>query len=236
MDEALRETADSLLRMGRSDEAATLYCTHGSALQEQGRMEDALGAFNRALTIDPRHAASWNHRGTVLAAMKRYEEALQSYDRALVIRPDFSEAAANRRRLFREAAGNQGLANALCARGALLAEDMRYEDSLIHFDEALSVKPDFPDALCNRASALYHLGSLEEALKCFDVALTIDPRHATSWNNRGHTLGAMGRLTDAMECYQRALAIQPDLYDARDALAELQDAAGQSRRENQRRT
>jgi len=229
MDEALRETADNLLRMGRSEEAAALYCDHGSALQNLGRTEEALVAFNRTLTIDPRHAASWNGRGNTLTQMKRYREALQSYDRALVIRADYSEAAANRLRLFAEGGGSQDLANALCERGALLAEDMRYEDAIIHFDEALLVKPDFTDDLCNRASALYHLGKLEDALKCFDIALTLDPRHAVSWNNRGHTLGAMGRLGEAAECYRNALAIQPDLFDARDALTELLNAAGKSR-------
>lgn len=197
------------------------------ALVALERHSEALAEVNRALTIDPRHAAGWNIRGKTLLSMKRYEDALQSFDRALSLQPEFAEAAANRLALFREARGNQELANALCARGAVLAQGMRYEDSITHFDEALLVKPDFTDALCNRAAALYELGDLQEALRFFEITLSIDPSHALSWNNRGHVLAAMRRFADALESYEKALAIQPDLYDAREAQAALLNAARQ---------
>jgi tetratricopeptide (TPR) repeat protein len=211
-DKDLPDNADELLQ-------------RGIALLASGRHSEALAEVNRALTIDPRHAIGWNIRGKTLLSMKRYEDALQSYDRALSIHPEFSEATANRLALFREARGNQELANALCARGAVMAQGMRYSDAITHFDEALLVKPDFTDALCNRAAALYELGDLEGALRFFETALSIDPSHAMSWNNRGHVLAAMRRFADALESYERALAIQPDLYDAREAQAALLNAA-----------
>jgi tetratricopeptide (TPR) repeat protein len=179
------------------------------------------------LTINPRDTRGWNIRGKILLSMKRYEDALQSFDRALSIHPEFLEATANRLALFREARGNQELANALCARGAVMAQGMRYEDAIIHFDEALLVKPNFTDALCNRAAALYELGDLEGALRFFDIALSLDPSHALSWNNRGHALAAMRRFTEALESYEKALALDPDLYDAREAQAALLNAARQ---------
>jgi tetratricopeptide (TPR) repeat protein len=199
----------------------------GVALLAAAQHDEALAEVNRALTIDPRHAPGWNIRGKTLLCMKRYEDALQSFDRALSIQPEFPEATANRLALFREAHGNQNLANALCARGAVMAQGMRYEDAIVHFDEALLVKPDFTDALCNRAAALYELGDLTEALRFFEIALSLDPSHALSWNNRGHALAAMRRFTEALESYEKALALQPDLYDAREAQAALLNAARQ---------
>ena len=56
-------------------------------LREQGRYDEALSAFDRAVEINPQYAMAWNNRGTTLASLGRYDEAILAYDRAIELNP-----------------------------------------------------------------------------------------------------------------------------------------------------
>jgi len=53
----------------------------------EGKYENAIAAFDRALAIDPSHAFAWNDRGVCLRALERNEEALESITKALELAP-----------------------------------------------------------------------------------------------------------------------------------------------------
>jgi Flp pilus assembly protein TadD len=57
----------------------------------EGRYEDAIAAFDRALEIDPTHAYAWNDRGVCLKALERNEEALASVTKAVELAPSDEE-------------------------------------------------------------------------------------------------------------------------------------------------
>lgn len=56
-----------------------------------GKYEEALGHFDRALEIDPSRAYIWNDRGLCLKDMGRYEEAKKSFERAIELAPNEEE-------------------------------------------------------------------------------------------------------------------------------------------------
>lgn len=53
----------------------------------EGRYEDAIAAFDKALEIDPTHAFAWNDRGVCLRALERNEDALASITKAMELAP-----------------------------------------------------------------------------------------------------------------------------------------------------
>ncbi len=53
----------------------------------EGKYEEAIAAFDRALAIDPSHAFAWHDRGVCLRALERNEEALESITKALELAP-----------------------------------------------------------------------------------------------------------------------------------------------------
>lgn len=57
------------------------------ALRSQGRYEEALAAYDRALTLNPNFAAAWRNKGNALNDLKRYEEALAACENALALEP-----------------------------------------------------------------------------------------------------------------------------------------------------
>jgi PAS domain S-box-containing protein len=57
----------------------------------EGKYEDAIAAFDRALEIDPSHAFAWHDRGVCLRALEKNEEALASITKALELAPSDEE-------------------------------------------------------------------------------------------------------------------------------------------------
>ncbi|MGA2104571.1 response regulator [Methanoregula sp.] len=53
----------------------------------EGKYEDAIAAFDRALEIEPSHTYAWHDRGVCLRALERNEEALASITKALELAP-----------------------------------------------------------------------------------------------------------------------------------------------------
>jgi len=67
----------------------------GVTLQEQGKPEEAIEAYNKALAIKPDNAEAYNNMGITLADEGKLEEALEVYHKSLTIKPDYAEATEN---------------------------------------------------------------------------------------------------------------------------------------------
>ena len=57
-------------------------------LKNAGAPRRGRGRFDRALALEPRHAASWSDRGRALGALKRLDESIESLERAIALRPE----------------------------------------------------------------------------------------------------------------------------------------------------
>ena len=66
------------------------------ALHYLRRYEEAIKAYDNALTIDENYVSSWNDKGRALHNLKRYIEAIQAYDRALTLDPNSASARKGR--------------------------------------------------------------------------------------------------------------------------------------------
>jgi tetratricopeptide (TPR) repeat protein len=64
----------------------------GITLKEQGKLEEAIKAYNKALTIKPDNAEAYNNMGVTLQEQGKLEEAIETYNKALAIKPDHAEA------------------------------------------------------------------------------------------------------------------------------------------------
>ena len=159
-------------------------------LKNQGKLEEAIEAYNKALAIKPDYADAYNNMGITLKEQGKLEEAIEAYNKALAIKPDYAEAYNN-------------MGNALQEQGKL-------EEAIEAYNKALSLKPDYADAYYNMGNALKEQGKLEEAIEAYNKALAIKPDYAEAYNNMGTALQEQGKLEEAIEAYNKALAIKPD--------------------------
>jgi len=73
----------------------------GTSLQRLKRYDEAISAFNRALSLAPDNAEALNGRGTSLFNGKqKYREALADFDRAIALQPNNGMAHLNRSRCY----------------------------------------------------------------------------------------------------------------------------------------
>jgi len=64
----------------------------GETYHSLGRYEEAVGAFDKAVAINPENGEAWRNRGLSLSQLNRSSEAEESFSRALAIDPADSEA------------------------------------------------------------------------------------------------------------------------------------------------
>ena len=66
----------------------------GVTLQEQGKLDEAIAAYNKALSIKPDYADAFNNMGVTLKDQGKLDEAIAAYNKALSIKPDYAAARA----------------------------------------------------------------------------------------------------------------------------------------------
>ena len=166
----------------------------GNALKGQGKLEEAIGAYNKALSIKPDSADAYYNMGIALQDQGKPEEAIDAYTKALSIKPD-SAGAYN----------NMGIA---------LQDQGKPEEAIVAYNQALAIKPDYAEACYNMGNALKDQGELDKAIEAYEKALSLKPNYADAYNNIGITLQEQGKLGEAIEAYKKVLSIKPDYAEA----------------------
>jgi protein O-mannosyl-transferase len=86
--------------LGRKDDF--MWASVGDALIKQDKINDAITAYEKAITVDQVKADWFNRLGALYGMQKRYDEAMTMFNRALEIDPDLSSAKGNLVQLKRD--------------------------------------------------------------------------------------------------------------------------------------
>jgi tetratricopeptide (TPR) repeat protein len=88
-----------------------------------GNLEDALGLFARALSLDPSSANTWCNQGNCLDELGMHRDAVESYNRTIEIDPCHAEAWYNKGMSLKKM-GNFPEAEHCVNRAVLLAQGL----------------------------------------------------------------------------------------------------------------
>jgi Tfp pilus assembly protein PilF len=86
------------------------------------------------------------------------------------------------------------------------------ETAVLHFQEALKIRPGNVDALFNYGLALYQEGKLDEAAAQYRKALQVRPDRGDARCNLGNVLARQGKTDEAIAQYEQALQMDPNLW------------------------
>ena len=173
----------------RQDPRPEFLSSLGITLQQQGRLEEALKSFDKAVQLRPDDAELWARLGTVLLDLKRPADALLSLQHALNLDPRHLDAAYKSASVF-------------CRLG-------RFEEALRHCDLCNELQPNNAFVLQMRGTALRGLRRFEEYLADSRLAHTLDPGNIETRNNIGDALQSLGRYEEALPWFDRALELRP---------------------------
>ena len=160
-----------------------------TALQEDGRLDEAIDRYKRALAIDASYAPALNNLGTALRAAGRLDEAVATYGQALSSSGDAANVHYN-------------LGNALMARGDAAG-------AVAEFRAALAANPRFVEAMNNLGQALDASGQRGQAIETFRHAVSLDARSALAHSNLANALASAGARREAASHFESATTLAP---------------------------
>jgi tetratricopeptide (TPR) repeat protein len=213
----------------------------GTALQGQGKLDEAIERFKQAIALKPDYDDAYYNLGTALQAQGKLEEAADSFQKAIALKPECALVHYSLGNVFKEqrkldkaiACQKQAIklkpdyAMAYNNLGSLFQELGQFYEAVESYDRAIELKPDYAMAYNNLGSVLQELWQLDEAVECYDHAIELKPGYAMAYNNLGSVLQELGQLDEAVECYDYAIELKPDYAMAYNNLGSALQELGQ---------
>lgn len=162
-------------------------------------LDSAIGAFERALALDPNYALAYAGLGQ--AQWQKYQaghdpksvdSARQACERALSL--------------------NEQLAAAHVCMGQLESGTGEYEKAVNEFDRALAIEPTNDDAYRSLADAYESLGQPAKAEETCQRAIDLRPQYWAGYNWLGTFYYRDARYADAASMFSQVVALAPDSF------------------------
>jgi Flp pilus assembly protein TadD len=102
--------------------------------------------------------------------------------------------------------------------GIALGKKGQMDEAIRQFQEAIRLKPGYPDAYNDIGIALSKKGQWDEAIRQFQEAIRLKPDYAEAHNGLGIALGRKGQLGEAIRQFQEAIRLKPDYAEAHNSL------------------
>jgi tetratricopeptide (TPR) repeat protein len=221
---------------------ANAWCFLGAVCQTQGKVGEAISAYQTALRLKPAYAEAHYNLGVALASQGQGDAAIMQQQQALSFNPDYADAIQEllrvlalqeeralkgKHRAERTCSNNLLYAQAHYNLGVVLGRQGKQEESVGHYRWALRLNPENVEAHNNLANALHQTGKLDEAVACYHAALRCRPDCAEVYTNLGTALVRLGRLDEAVGVFRQAITIKPTFPEAYSNLGEALKELGQ---------
>jgi tetratricopeptide (TPR) repeat protein len=167
---------------------------YANALCELGRTEDALAAYEKAITLNNDFIDAHFGRAMLLLRLGRLAESLAELDVIVGRVPEHAEA--------------------WFQRGNVLRQLQRYDDGCQAYEKARDLQPQNVDYRKNLGNIYRVLRRHEDALECYQEAVRLNPKDAEAYNNLGIAMRELERFDEAIAAYERAIELDPDYAPA----------------------
>jgi tetratricopeptide (TPR) repeat protein len=195
-------------------------------LTGQGRYKQAVGAYDRAILLEPEAAVIHRNRALALRLCGNHDAALNGYEAALRLDGNDGDNWAAKADLLIElhrfseaieclekadAASTRSL-NAIgwSSRGSSLAREGGFDEAIRCYDRALEKDPREHSAILGKASALQQKGDVDGALACYDRLIEVLPNDASGLLRKGRLLIHNLRFDEALRCFEAAVKLDSD--------------------------
>ncbi|MBB5033879.1 tetratricopeptide repeat protein [Prosthecobacter vanneervenii] len=219
----------------------------GNLILQQGKIDESISFFSKALELRPHYAEAHNNLGEALLRkglfadyQKELDRVIAEFQSAVDLEPwnaagyynlgsallqagKFDESisrfekALSLKEAYDDAHNNLGVA---------LVQKNRVDDAISHYRRALQLRPSNVEAMVNLGAALLGRGQVDEAVALYEQALKLQPDHSGAHNNLGMALLQKGRAPEAMQHLQRSLELRPTNAEAHCNLAKCLSEEG----------
>ncbi len=200
------------------------FLNQGVTLGQQGKLDDAVVAFQEALLRRPGFVEAWFNLGIVRAQQGKPDEAVACYQQALRLDPGYAAAHINlgvvrmQQGQLEEAVASLQEALRLQPErveahlnlGKAFTEQGQREQALTHLQQAVRLQPDVPETHYHVAALYNQQGDLEPAVASWRQAIRLRPDYLAAYLDLGNAFMDHGQLDEAVATLRQALPIQPE--------------------------
>lgn len=169
--------------------AATGYFKLGTTYSRMLRPNDAMAAYQQALTLRPDYPEALNNLGLVYAARTEFDDAELLYRGLLADYPDYFDAHIN----F----------------GNLLMDTGRAGEAQYYFRRTVSMRPDSALAHNRLGAALRNRARVSEAIREMQISLDLDPGFHPAWTDLGTCHFTGGDHVEADRAIEKSIELNP---------------------------
>ena len=217
------------------------YIRRGNRADDEGRQQDAIDEYSKAIKLDPNYPVAYYNRGIAYDNLGQHEKAIKDYDKTIELDSNNADAYNNRGNVYDDLGQhekaikdydkaielNPNNADAYNNRGAVYDDLGQYEKAIKDYDKAIELDSNYADAYYNRGNVCGKLGQHEKAIKDYDKAIELDANDADAYNNRGNAYDKLGQPEKAIEDYTRAIQLKPEYKKAYRNRAGVYSAIGE---------
>ncbi|MGK7893152.1 MAG: tetratricopeptide repeat protein, partial [Xenococcus sp. (in: cyanobacteria)] len=188
----------------------TAFAT-GNQLLREGKLEEAIASYQKAIEENPRFALSYQNLGETLEKVGRIEEAITAFRQAVAISPESPWS--------------------LYKLGVMLNQQGQFQEGVDYLHRAIALKQDVPEFYLGLGTGLVKLGQLSEAVDFLDqVGGMLDGKVGTSHGEKVGTFhgtslrgeayfylaeakSGQQEWSEAVEFYRQSWEINPGQVD-----------------------
>ncbi|EGK87561.1 tetratricopeptide repeat protein [Microcoleus vaginatus] len=179
---------------------ADFHFNLGNRLFSQGKRDEAIECYEKAIAIKPDWAEAYGNIGSVRSQQGNLDAAIAYYQKAVALKPQLEVLHFN-------------IANSFL-------QQNKYDEAITNYRNTLKIKPDWPEVHANLGSCFSMLGRLEEALASYQQALALKPDWAEVYCRMGH-IQKQDKPLEAIANFEKAIQCNPKYSEAYQQLCDL---------------
>jgi tetratricopeptide (TPR) repeat protein len=196
---APRVTEDALDRLNR-----------GMDFLAEGRLDDAIREFDRAIAINANLDKAYLGRGVAYLQKRDYDHTIADFTQALRINPNLNSEYM-----------------IYTIRGGAYFQKEDYDRAIADYTQAIRINPNDADAYSIRGNAYFQKGDNDRAIADLTQALRINPNFADAYHVRGFVYADKGDYDQAIADLNQVIRLDPNnakAYNARQFFEILRQA------------
>ena len=196
----------------------------GLVLDDQGKHQEAIARYRKAIELDPGFSNAYLNWGLALQGEGDFDGAIVKYQKAIELDAKNSESYNNWGAIL-EAFGKDQEAVAKYQKaiesdpknvdpymswGSIFVKERKYEDALSKYLKAIEVNPARAGPYVGWGHLLAAQGNYAEAIPKYQKALELSPNDSSAYTAWGDALADQGKYPEAVAKYQKALELAPN--------------------------
>ncbi len=191
-----------------SDRMTDSSFTTANKLKRQGKLTEAIAAYQQAIALNPNFYWSYHNLGETLAQLNQWPAAIEAYEKAIRLNPT---AAWSYYQL-----------------GLAWAQQEQWKQAITAYSQAIEINPHPFNFYKRLGEAWTKIENFTEAIQAYLKAIEINPTSGWTYFELAEIYIQQGQLNQAITQLEKAVQLNPSISQFQNQLKKIQQQLDQS--------